>query len=344
MSTRLLTLCCIGVLCIAASASAEEKAASTQEQFDFFESQIRPVLVTHCYECHSSESKIVQGGLRLDSSAGLLKGGDTGSAIVPGKAEMSLLIKALRHDGIEMPPKGRLSASVVKDFESWIAMGAPDPRVAKEPKPLRMIDLEEGRKHWAFRPVVAPPFPAVNDVAWPVDPLDRFVLARLEASGLRPAADADRYAWLRRVSLDLTGLPPTPVEIDAFIRDNSPQACETVVDRLLKSRAFGERWARHWLDLTGYADMIGTSNNVFAEHAWRYRDYLTEAFHKDKPFDRFVREQIAGDLMPAPSPQERAENITATGFLMVGDVEIVEPDKAKKVNHDRGNQNASGLR
>jgi hypothetical protein len=199
----------------------------------------------------------------------------------------------------------------------------------RSPKVTRKIDIEEGRQHWAFQPVTDPSVPAVNDATWSIDPLDRFVLSRLEQAGLRPVADADRYTWLRRVSLDLTGLPPTPAEIDAFVRDNSPQACETVVDRLLSSRAYGERWARHWLDLTGYADMIGTSNNVFAEHAWRYRDYLIEAFHKDKPFDRFVREQVAGDLMPDDSPEVRAENITATGFLMVGDVEIVEPDKAK---------------
>jgi hypothetical protein len=316
-------------LCAVAPLAAQDQAAPTPEQLTFFETKIRPVFVTHCYECHAADSKIVQGGLRLDSRQGLLKGGDTGAAIVPGKVDESLLIKALRYDGVEMPPKGKLSASVIKDFEAWIAMGAPDPRVAKEPKSARMIDLEEGRKHWAFQPVVVPATPAVKDELWPVDPLDRFVLARLEKAGLRPIVDADRYVWLRRVSLDLTGVPPTPAEIDAFVRDNSPQACETVVDRLLKSRAFGERWARHWLDLTGYADMMGTSNNVFAEHAWRYRDYLIEAFHKDKPFDRFVREQIAGDLLTAASPQERAENITATGFLMVGDVEIVEPDKAK---------------
>ncbi len=174
-----------------------------------------------------------------------------------------------------------------------------------------------------------PPTPSVKEASWPIDPLDRFVLARLDRAGLRPVADADRHTWLRRVSLDLTGLPPTPAEIEAFVGDKSPRAYEAVVDRLLASRAFGERWARHWLDLTGYADMMGTSNNVFAQHAWRYRDYLISAYHKDKPFDRFVREQIAGDLLPAASPEEQAENITATGFLMVGDVEIVEPDKAK---------------
>lgn len=329
MSLRSLAFVVIGVLSLATSLAAEEQPEPTQEQLTFFETKVRPVLVTHCYECHASDSKIVQGGLRLDSRAGLLHGGDTGPALVPGKADESLLIKALRHDGIEMPPKGKLAASVIQDFEAWIAMGAPDPRVAKTPKVARTIDIEEGRKHWAFQPVADPPLPEVKDELWPVDPLDRFVLALLEARGLRPVGDADRYTWLRRVSLDLTGLPPTPAEIDAFVRDNSPHACETVVDRLLSARAFGERWARHWLDLTGYADMMGTSNNVFAEHAWRYRDYLIESFHEDKPFDRFVREQIAGDLLPAASPQERAENITGTGFLMVGDVEIVEPDKAK---------------
>ena len=311
MRMTFLTLMC--VLCAAASSiGAEDPPAPSQEQLAFFETKIRPVLVMHCYECHAADSKIVQGGLQLDSREGLLQGGDTGPALVPGKVEESLLIKALRHDGVEMPPKGKLAASVIQDFETWIAMGAPDPRVAKEPKVARTIDIEEGRKHWAFQPVADPPLPEVKDELWPVDPLDRFVLARLEASGLRPVSDADRYTWLRRVSLDLTGLPPTPAEIDSFIRDNSPRACETVVDRLLSSRAYGERLARHWLDLTGYADMIGTSNNVFAEHAWRYRDYLIESYRQDKPFDRFVREQIAGDLLPAASPQERAENITVT--------------------------------
>ena len=308
---------------------ADEPTAVPQDQLTFFETKIRPVLVAKCYECHSADSKIVQGGLRLDSREGLLKGGDTGAAIVPGKSESSLLIKALKHDGVEMPPKGKLPDSVIRDFEDWVAMGAPDPRQASRPATARTMTLDEGRRHWSYQPIKDPAVPAVRDDSWPLDPIDRFVLARLEQRGLRPVKDADRHTWLRRVSLDLTGLPPTPSDIDAFIADNSPHACETVVDRLLSSRAYGERWARHWLDLTGYADMMGTSNNVFAEHSWRYRDYLIEAYHSDKPFDRFVREQIAGDLLPSASPQERAESITATGFLMVGDVEIVEPDKAK---------------
>ena len=310
-------------------AFADERAAPTKEQLEFFESKIRPVLVEHCYKCHAAEAKIVKGGLRLDHREGMIQGGDTGTSLVPGQPAKSLLVKALKFDGLEMPPKGKLAASIIKDFETWIAMGAPDPRKSgQRPRP-RTIDIEAGRKYWAFQPVADSAPPKVKGTSWPRDAVDRFVLAKLEATGLNPVADADRYTWLRRVTYDLTGLPPSTQEIDDFIRDSSPQAREKVVDRLLASRAYGERWARHWLDLTGYADMMGTSNNVYAEFAWRYRDYLIDTFHKDKPFDRFIREQIAGDLMRADSIPERAENITATGFLMVGDVEIVEPDKAK---------------
>ena len=321
---------CLLVLLFAGPVAAgQERAAPTKEQSDFFESKIRPVLVEHCYQCHAAEAKVVKGGLRLDSRDGLLKGGDTGPSAVPGQPEKSLLLKALKYDGLEMPPKGKLAESVVKDFEAWIKMGVPDPRKSDDVPKARTLDIEVGRKFWAFQPVADPALPKVKDAQWPRDSVDRFVLARLEDKGLKPVADADRYAWLRRVTLDLTGLPPATKEIDDFIRDSSPQAREKVVDRLLASRAYGERWARHWLDLTGYADMMGTSNNVYAEFAWRYRDYLIEALRKDKPFDRFIREQIAGDLMKADTIPERAENVTATGFLMVGDVEIVEPDKAK---------------
>jgi len=317
-----------GLSQMVSSALADEPVASPQ-QLEFFERKIRPVLIEHCYECHAADSKIIQGGLRVDHRAGLLKGGDNGPAIDLEQPKESLLIKAVRYEDVEMPPKGKLSDSIIADLETWIAMGAPDPRVVNDLPAARTIDLEEGRKFWAFQPIADPEPPAVNDSLWPLDAIDHFILAKQEAAGIKPVADADRYTWLRRVSLDLTGLPPTPAEIDAFVRDNSPHACATVVDRLLKSRAYGERWARHWLDLTGYADMIGTSNNVFAEHAWRYRDYLIDAFHKDKPFDRFVREQIAGDLIETSDVVEKAEFITATGFLMLGDVEIVEPDKAK---------------
>lgn len=316
---------------LATSLLADDTAKITPAQQDFFESKIRPILIEHCYECHSAASRTLQGGLRVDHPDGLIRGGDTGTAIIPGKAAESLLLKALRYDEIEMPPKGKLSESVIQDFEAWIAMGAPDPRPPVETTTTREIDLEAGRQHWSFRPIVDPVLPQVVDAAWPLDPIDFFILNKLESAEIKPVADADRYTWLRRVSIDLTGLPPTPDQIEAFVKDNSPRACETVVDRLLESRAFGERWARHWLDMTGYADMMGTSNSVFAEHAWRYRDYVIDAFNSDKPFDRFVREQIAGDLMTASSPEVGAENLVATGFLMVGDVPIVEPDKPKMV-------------
>jgi len=299
----------------------------------FFESKVRPVLINRCYECHSAEKKI-KGGLNLDSRAGWQEGGDNGAAIIPGDLAKSLVIKAVRYldEDFAMPPKGRLPADEVAILEEWVKRGAPDPRTgdaSKAAKPKRGLDLEAGRKFWAFQTVANPAAPAVKDTAWAKDPLDRFLLEKIEAKGLKPAGDADRHTWIRRVSLDLTGLPASAEEVIAFAEDKSPDAYAKVVDRLLASPAYGERWARHWLDLTGYADMIGTSNNVFAEHAWRYRDYLIQAFNEDKPFDLFIKEQLAGDLMPSASVEQRAEQLVATGFLMVGDIEIVNPDKAK---------------
>ena len=299
----------------------------------FFESKVRPVLIKRCYDCHSTEKK-TKGGLALDTRAGWQHGGDNGPAIIPGDLTKSLVIKAVRYldKDFAMPPKSRLPADEVAILEEWVKRGAPDPRTddaAKAAKPKRSIDLEAGRKFWAFQPVANSTAPAVKDSFWPKDPVDRFLLAKIEAKGLKPAGDADRHTWIRRVSLDLTGLPATAEEVIAFANDNSDSAYAKVVDRLLASPAYGERWARHWLDLTGYADMIGTSNEVFAEHAWRYRDYLIQAFNQDKPFDLFIKEQLAGDLMPASSPEQRASQLVATGFLMVGDLEIVNPDKAK---------------
>jgi cytochrome c553 len=306
--------------------------ADTDDGIAYFESKIRPVLVKHCYKCHSDRSKSPKGGLRVDSREALLRGGDSGPAIVPGKPGESLLIQALSYDGdvVEMPPDGKLPDRVFADFRRWIEAGAPAPRqdVPSVPEPTR-IDVATGRDFWAFRPPGRPGLPSIRDTSWPRRDLDRFLLAALEARGLRPAPDADRYTWLRRVSLDLTGLPPSPEQIAEFIGDSSPQAHERVVDRLLASPAFGERWARHWLDLTGYADQIGTSNNLFAEHAWRYRDYVIAAFNTDKPFDRSIREQIAGDLLPYDTVEERTQNLVASGFLLLGDLSVVEADKAK---------------
>ena len=240
-------------------------------------------------------------------------------------------------------------------LEEWVKRGAPDPRetvaVAKAVKKTG-VDVEEGRKHWAYQPVRDTAPPAVRDQAWSLNEVDAFILAKQEAAGLQPCPEAEAHVWLRRVTFDLTGLPPTEEEIQHFLadleRDNQTRGQsdketgislsgssphERVVDRLLSSKAYGERWARHWLDLVGYAEQIGTEGKIFAEHAWRYRDYLVASFHNDKPFDRFIREQLAGDLLPAASPQERRENLIATGFIVLGDVDINAIDKLK-MEHD----------
>jgi hypothetical protein len=294
----------------------------------FFENKIRPVLVKECYSCHSAESKKSRGGLVVDTRDGLLKGGDTGPAIQPGKPTESLLLKALRHDEIEMPPKGRLANEIIADFERWIAMGAPDPRKGGATV-VKTIDLAEGRKFWSFQPrkQVAPP--KVNDTAWARSDVDRFVLAALEAKGLKPAGDANRATLLRRIHVALVGMLPTPAEIDAFVQDDAPDALAKVVDRLLDSPHFGERWGRHWLDLARYADSSGKDENLTFQEAWRYRDYVIEAFNRDKPFDQFVTEQLAGDLMPAESIEQRDERLIATSFLLLGPKLLAERDKLK---------------
>ena len=323
----------IGIAAVSVAGVSAAMATPASERESFFDEEVLPLLVKRCFECHSHGAEI-EGGLALDSRSGWEKGGDSGPALVAGNPDASLLIKAVRYAdaGLQMPPAGKLSATEIGVLERWIAAGAAAPANASgdpAPTPRPAIDIAVGRNHWAFRPVVAAAPPAVRDEEWPRDDVDRFVLARLEQEGLRPAADAERHAWLRRVSFDLTGLPPTPGEIAAYMADNAPSADAAVVDRLLASRAYGERWARHWLDLTGYADQMGTSNNVFAEHAWRYRDYLIDAFDADKPYDRFIREQIAGDLLPDADPAVQAANRVATGFLVLGDVEIVNVDKMK---------------
>ena len=294
----------------------------------FFESRIRPVLVANCYECHSREAGVAKGGLVLDTPDGLLEGGDSGPAIVPGEPAESLLVNALRYDGPEMPPDGRLEESVITDFTRWIAAGAPDPRpVTSAPKAL--TPSEDTANHWAFQPVIDQPIPTVGQSDWPANPIDAFVLARLEAANLTPAAPADRATLIRRITFDLIGLPPTPEEVVAFVSDRSPQSVTNLVDRLLASRQFGVHWGRHWLDVARYADSNGGDFNATFHDAWRYRNYVIAAFNADKPFDSFVREQIAGDLLPATDDQQRIEHLIATGFLMVGTKMLSERDKEK---------------
>ena len=310
----------------ATARNASRPDAPTAEQVAFFERQIRPVLVERCYKCHSEKAKDLKGGLRLDRRDTLLRGGDSGPALVVGDPDESLLIQALRRVELKMPPDEELPDRVVADFAKWVAMGAPDPRVRGDRAP-ESPGRDAARRHWAFQPVEQPSIPAVSDQGWPVSDIDRFILERLESEGLAPAKDADRYTWLRRVSFDLTGLPPTLEEMDAFVADESPTAWEEVVDRLLGSTAFGERWSRYWLDLVGYADQRTAEAPMYAHHAWRYRDFVIDSFNNDVPFDRLIRQQLAGDLLPHGSVQERRENLIATGFLVLGDMRISDYDK-----------------
>ena len=324
-----LTLCAMSLPSLAQE--KEDASQGNPVAIAFFNENVRSILEQHCYRCHSHQAKKAKGGLVLDSRSGWAKGGQSGPAVVPGKPGKSLLISAVRYEDLEMPPTGKLPDKLVRLLERWVADGAHDPRVTKSAGREQKIDIEVGRRHWAFQPLGQAPPPGVKNRQWPQDEVDRYILARLAEAGLRPVADADRYTWLRRVSFDLTGLPPTVAQVREFTSDRSSQARAKVVDRLLASRAFGERWARHWLDLVGYADQVGTSNSVFARYAWRYRDYVINAYNNDKPFNLFTREQIAGDLLAADvqGVEQRAASLTATGFLVLGDIEIVESDKAK---------------
>ena len=308
-----------------ASSSAHPEAVA------FFEKSVRPILVQHCYECHAEDE--ANGGLLLDSRAGWLRGGDTGTAITPGSPETSLLVEAVRyrnHD-LQMPPQGRLADDQVAVLEKWVSLGAPDPRegTVAGPAPTGMT-IEEGRKFWSFQPVADPPVPNFADSgarrkAWVRTPIDAYILSRLDQNGLKPAPPADRRALIRRVTLNLIGLPPTPQQVDAFLADDSPAALEKVVERLLMSPQYGVRWGRHWLDVVRYADSNGLDENLAFGNAWRYRDYVVDAFNHDKPFDQFVIEQIAGDLLPGANRETKI----ATGFLVLGAKVLAEPDREK---------------
>ena len=306
------------------------RAFAVSPQVEFFEKHIRPVLVAKCYECHSAKSGKKKGGLLLDSRDGLLQGGEVGPAIIPGKPAESTLLKVLRYDeelGIEMPPSGQLSEAQINLFEKWIEMGAPDPRKAtsEADSHSEYMSVEEGRKFWAYKSPVMPKVPVPRDRSWSQNDIDRFVLTSLEDKGLKPVGDADRYRLLRRVTFDLTGLPPTPSEITSFVDDPSSTdtALEKVVDRLLGSEGFGERWARHWLDIARYAESNGSSRDYIYHHAWRYRDYVIDAFNNDKPYDEFVREQIAGDLMSGDTPEQRDDARIATGFMALSSKDLI---------------------
>jgi hypothetical protein len=279
----------------------------SQADATFFEAKIRPVLATKCYACHASTLKAPMGGLVLDTKAGLLKGGSAGAVIIAGKPAESRLLKAIRYADpkLQMPPGGKLPDAVIADFESWIAAGAADPRVdaataSSSPSPLKGMPIEEGRKWWAFQPVRELAAPAVKDAAWPKTKIDSFLLARLEEKKLKPSAPADSRTLVERAYIDVLGFKPTFEEVQAFVNDKSPKAYENLIDRLLASPHYGERWGRHWMDVSRFAEDNVTSEATVPPYpfAWRYRDWVIEAVNKDIPYDRFVKLQLAADMMP----------------------------------------------
>jgi len=303
-------------------------AVASAADIAFFEKSIRPVLVKNCYDCHSAEAKELKAGFALDSRDALLKGGDSGAAVVPGQPEQSLLITSLSYTDpdLQMPPKkhgGKLPDAVISDFTDWIKRGLPMPTQAKAPTHEKM---EARLAHWAFQPVKDAPAPAVKNTAWARTDIDRFILSALEAQGLAPVADADPAALLRRVHLDLTGLPPTAEQVSAFLTQPGATRLECVIDELMKSPQFGERWGRHWLDVARYAESSGKETDFAYAQAWRYRDYVIATFNQDKPFDQFIREQIAGDLLRVQDDRERAQSLIATGFLAIGPKSHAERD------------------
>lgn len=320
-------LVAVCVMAMGLSAHADEVNWSEQ-QLAFFESKIRPVLVEHCYSCHAQDSKILRGGLLVDSRNGLLDGGDSGTTIVPGKPEESLLIEALKYESYEMPPEGKLPDNVIADFEKWIRDGAADPRVGEAKASHKAIDLQAGRQFWSFQPIKKrePSNVANNDHV-----IDQFVLERLAETGLEPAPQAKPLVLLRRLHFDLIGLPPSEKEIENFEASLKTTPLEMVlaqtVDELLKRTAFGERWGRHWLDVARYADSTGGGRSLLFGESWRYRDYVIESFNEDKPFDQFVMEQLAGDLMSSDSVDQAREQLIATAFLAIGPHNYENQDK-----------------
>jgi len=327
---------CSPITLLAAGLEATGEAEIDPEHLRFFETKIRPVLADACYSCHSEDAGKTKGGLALDSRQALFHGGDSGEAIVPGRPERSLLIQAIRWDDedLRMPPKEKLSNEQIADLEKWVQMGAPDPRSGAAPLARTQIDIEKARKFWAYQlpKAVAPPKSKADD--WARTDIDRFIAAGWQAKDLKPAVDADKQTLIRRASFDLTGLPPKPAEVEAFIKDDSADAFEKVIDRLLASNQFGERWGRHWLDVARYAESSGKEANFTYPHAWRYRDYVIDALNADKPFDQFIKEQIAGDLLPARTLDKKREQMVATGFLALG---------AKSLNEQNPRQFAMDL-
>jgi cytochrome c553 len=328
------------VTCVVLPVAAEDKPADPAG-IDFFEKKVRPILADSCHKCHSTAAGKKRGGLLLDSRAAVLKGGDTGPVVVPGHPEKSRLIEAIgyKDTDLRMPPRGKLSDQAIADLTAWVAMGAPWPPEQPATAAIKeTFDLQKRKaEHWAWRPVRVPDLPAVKQKDWPRSPSDRFLLAKLEEKGLSPAPAADKRTLLRRVYFDLVGLPPRPEEVEAFIADDAPDALAKVVDRLLASVHYGERWGRHWLDLVRYAESRGHEFDYAIPDAYQYRDYVIRAFNADVPYNQFVTEHLAGDLLATPRLHPTAgfnESLLGTGFWFLGE-EVHSPVDVRQDQADR---------
>ncbi|MEM7457367.1 MAG: DUF1549 domain-containing protein, partial [Planctomycetota bacterium] len=315
------------VLSIAQAAFAQDSEFAASD-IEFFENEIRPLLIEHCLECHGDEPEAVRGGLFLTNRSAILSGGDTGPAIGPGDPDESILMSALRYEDFDMPPDGELSEEEIALFEKWIEMGAPDPRSGTDVPESSMIDIETGRQFWSFQPVEKPDVPHL-DTGWSASSIDRFIVEKLQEAGIEPNDEVDRATLIRRIHLTLSGLPPTVDEIHDFCHSDNPiqQDVEEAVDRLLDSPRFGERWGRHWLDVARFAESSGGGRSLMFPDAWRYRDYVISSYNNDKPFDQFVTEQLAGDLLEYESHAQRSEQLIATGFLVLGPINYEQQDK-----------------
>jgi hypothetical protein len=325
----LAAICSAILLCVSTSSAL----AIPEEKLEFFEAKIRPVLVEHCYRCHGAESVAkgqLKGGLRVDTKQGLLTGGDSGPAVVPSKPDESALIDALKYDSFEMPPAGQLSPGTIADFEKWIMDGAIDPREDDSPAPLpAQIDIEAGRRHWAYHPIPT----VVVTSGHSSTAIDAHIDVKWRAAELIPTRAADRRTLVRRLYIDITGLPPTPDEVEQFLEDQSPLAYERLVDRLLSSPEFGRHWGRHWLDIVRFAESV-TLRGLVQQQAWRYRDYVIDSWNRDLPYDQFLREQVAGDLIAQQDPPgqtlaEKQRRHIATTFLTLTDANLEDQDKEK---------------
>src|SRR2546422_875892 len=319
---KVATLAAVGVV---------SAAAQTLSPADFFETKVRPVLANSCSVCHNP--KLKTAGLDLSSATGFRQGSPSGPLVSKEQPEGSKLLEVLRYQGaVKMPPTGKLPDQQIADIAAWVRLGAPWPDTTtsvSDPKESGQHEFTaEERAFWSFQPVKDYPIPTVKNGAWPKGPMDRFILAKLEERGLTPAPPAEKLALLRRATFDLTGLPPTPREIDDFLGDNSAAAFAKVVDRLLSSPRYGERWGRHWLDVARYADSTGADEDIRYPYAWRYRDYVIDAFNRDLPYNQFLMEQLAGDMLQAEKTGEvNQRGIVATGFLAIGLKLLAEQDK-----------------